>query len=230
MRFPVEVISAKVGKQPKRRRVTCDFAHADDIEQLKTWGDQLPAGLPIETENKMRDAAEYAVLAADKWKFLKDLPATRVVHSAKELKASCVGASSQDEYAALLIARASWNNPTAMLGFCFFRRTWCNNIVIDFLATHPLVAGHNQILGIGRGLVYVTTTLAKQIDAKFVWGESTRLSYVTYQKWFHQTAIDDLFRIPGTAWQQFRSDTEDRWSSPSKGSSTAPSVDAAISS
>lgn len=161
----------------------------------------------------MLDAAEYAVLAADKWKFLNDQPTTRIVHSVRELMVLVSGKSSQEELAALLIARANWNNPTAMLGFCFFRRTWCNNVVIDFLATHPLIAGHNQIRGVGRGLVYSATTLARQIGAKFVWGESTKLSCATYQGWFHQPALDDdLFRIPEPALQQFKIDTETKWS------------------
>jgi len=96
-----------------------------------------------------------------------------------------------------------------VLGFCLFRRTWCNHLLIDLLATNPSEAGH--VGRVGASLVYFVASVGDIIRAPFIWGEATEDSAPYYNWWFNTTTVDDLFRIDSAGYREFKSNYLKKW-------------------
>lgn len=93
-------------------------------------------------------------------------------------------------------------------GFCLFRRTWRNHLIVDLLAATPVAS--EKIAGIGAGLVYFVASIGELIGAQFIWGEATEWSVGFYQQLFRVPA-DDLFRVKARVYRRFRSRYFARW-------------------
>jgi len=169
------------------REVDYVFASEKDICLANSWS------VPSKYKNKprIRDALEFSKLAIKKWSYYQ--------------KHGCAAASAEDireyiddnprnEIAVCVVARASWYKQSKILGICLFRRTWCNNLIIDYLTAHPLSGqnGDNKISGIGSGLLYFVTNNAVEIKANRVWGEATHHSASFYQKVLALDSVTDL--------------------------------------
>jgi len=123
----------------------------------------------------------------------------------------------------LLVARPIWTNSRhlAVLGLCNFRRTWCNNIVLDYLTVHPAIVRRlpkhaknapPPIRGVGLALFYFLSTLAVELNVGTIWGEATQNSAVRYQVWFQQPDLNDLIRLTDEDFKNFirRTETKER--------------------
>jgi hypothetical protein len=92
------------------------------------------------------------------------------------------------EVAALLIVRAEWHRPSPQLGFCLLRRSWCHNLLVDFLGTHPsLHRGGAKVRGLATGLMHFVMAVGESLEAGRCWGEATDQSAGFYRKQFPRT-------------------------------------------
>ena len=115
-----------------------------------------------------------------------------------ELKVG-IGRVPQAEIGFLVVAKATWTPGPKMLGVAWCRRTWCNHIVLDFLAAHPSTLGHGRgYAGIGTALLYYVAEIAGQIGAPLVWGEATALSAPFYRRVLNSVDILDHFFVRDT--------------------------------
>jgi hypothetical protein len=160
----------------------------------------------------VQDAAEFAGLACKRWRFYQRVG--RGVRSFDELRAQ-VAQEPGAEVALLLVVRAAWHRADPQLGVCLVRRTWSNNLCLDFLAVNPanLVRRQRRVDGVGSGLVYCVTEVAEAVGARFIRGEATELSAPMYQHIFGLRAVDDFFRLSRRVYRRFRTRMEARWAS-----------------
>src|SRR5207302_2029131 len=111
------------------------FGNERDVRALTRW--RFPTDLAV--NEPIADALEYGRLAAKRWRYYRRADAT--VTSVRELRAH-LGRDPKAELAMMLVVRPRWRSPIPILGFAYFRRTWCHHFVVDFLAAHPhVIAG-----------------------------------------------------------------------------------------
>jgi len=120
------IIEASVRVGDDRRLVRCEFATPREVRALAKWK------VPRRRSGAMMDAVEYAGLTCKRRAFY--LEEGRTVTNAKQLRDPAI--VSADELAFLTVARARRARPS-VLGMCLFRRSWCNHLIVDFLAVHP---------------------------------------------------------------------------------------------
>jgi len=80
-----------------------------------------------------------------------------------------------------------------VLGVCHFRRTWRNNLFVDFLTAQPEIASRSglPVSGVGTLLLATVVEVAAEIQAPAIWGETTKGSAAFYKKTLdlrHETA------------------------------------------
>lgn len=148
----------------------------------------------------MADALEFGKLAGKRWRYY--LKRNEAALSLAELVKG-IGKDSQAEIGFLVVAKATWSPRPKMLGVAWCRRTWCNHIVLDFLAAHPGTLGRGYG-GIGTALLYSVAEVAGKIGASLVWGEATSLSAPFYRRVLSSTDIFDHFFITDTALAKMR--------------------------
>lgn len=201
MQVPIKRGSAKA-------IVDCEFAVEIDKETVESWTKELTEEDEIELEveqlQRMRDCLEY--LECTQIKLQHCAERNRVQLSSETLKAS-IRQEANGEFVGLILATAEWNAPCSTLGFCFFRRTWCNHIAVDFLATHPcLQRSESEILGVGTALLYAIGEVAQEIFAPTIWAETTDLSVKYYQKLFKIPTLKDILILDTKRFRTYLSD------------------------
>lgn len=151
---------------------------------------------------RVMDAAELATLAFRRW---REVLVKRVANDSADL-IDRIKDNPHVEVTVLILIRAPWLRTNKLVGMCHLRRTWCNNVYIDFLTVHPrTLAGHNRpVKGIGTALLYFVTCIAKEIDAASIWGEATQNSAEFYQKVFSKPGIKDLIFLNKKDYTSFR--------------------------
>lgn len=185
------------------REVNYIFASEMDIRLAKSWS------VPERYKNKprIRDALEFSKLAISKWNYYqKHGSAATSIEDIKEY----IEDNPRNEIAVCVVARASWYKQSQILGICLFRRTWCNNLIIDYLTAHPLSGenGDTKISGVGSGLMYFVATNAVEIKADRVWGEATQLSRHFYEKVLAIKNVTDLILAKKSRVNAFKKATD----------------------
>ncbi len=147
-----------------------------------------------------RDAVELAGLAYGKWSsYRKDLETAATLRELQEQ----IQNNPYAEVAVLLLARSP--EPTSRRlrmrigGVCLFRRTWCNNLFIDYLAKHP----HASMKGIGVSLLWYVARIASTIKADAIWAETTQNSVGYYKKVFGKPEMTDLLYLRRDEYEAF---------------------------
>ena len=166
------------------------FGTERDAESLARW--RFPKDV-VGTEATL-DALEYARLASKRWRYYRITGAT--VASLAELRDK-VQHNPKAEVAMIFVARPTWRSPTPLLGFAYFRRTWCHHLVVDFLSAHPRVIAEKpeRIRGIGTGILYQLVALSEEIEIPCIWGEATAYSAPFYERALNVEQILDHFFI-----------------------------------
>jgi hypothetical protein len=150
-----------------QRRATVVFAELPDLAFIDEWRDKLGA----DTDSKRRDTVDLAQLAIDSY-----LAHTRIqqvyVNSVEEIATHPIKADEHVEVAGLVLLKCDWFPASGVIGMCHFRRSWCNSIILDYLAVHPFIAkapnGYPHIVsGAGSALLWTIT-----ISANFLHGNS----------------------------------------------------------
>jgi hypothetical protein len=192
-----------------------DFAADTDARRVREWNDYVRSE---EANPRVLDALELADLALRRWREAK--ARRRAARSLEEIKDFIVN-ESKAEVAALLVARPLWmkSRKFAVLGLCHFRRTWCNNICLDYLAAHPLIVRRpheptkdlpKAIRGVGLALFYYMCLLARELGSQTIWGEATQNSAPIYRRWFQRNDISDLIQLGEADFKTFMDWTEEK--------------------
>lgn len=176
----------------------CAFATLPDLKEIAAWPRQIRRPRNQLTE----DALEFAKLARERWLFNRSKRRTASDLTALRRK---IAAGRTAEVALLCVAKAEWAK-RRILGIALLRRTWCNHLVLDFLATHPLYLseGPDRIKGIGPGLLFALSIVASAIHAKALWAETTDTSAPVYQKIFALQEVKDLLIVDAPQLSEFR--------------------------
>ena len=130
----------------------------------------------------VRDSLEYAELAGKRWRYLagQGLSAASLAELRRLALKHPAG-----EFGLSLALRT--RGPTGqILGFAFSRRTWANNLMLEFLAASPAAA--HGIKGAGRALMQALSFIALWLDCDELWGECTELSKGFYSSLKAKTA------------------------------------------
>ena len=188
MDLPVEYNS-------KRIEARVEFADKRNLAFLAEWTSCVKGD-----SNPIRcDAVEFAQLAIHRVE----------AHSAIQPYAMAISdfgdhirTNPHTEVAGFVLLRCNWFPDSTVIGISHFRRTWANNFVLDYLATHPFIAkppsgtyGH-KVRGVGRALLYFICQLASQYGSKCVWGEATQLSCGFYEKVLELPPLTDVIHVP----------------------------------
>lgn len=189
-----EIFTTFVEKPGERIPLTVSFASPEEVLSLAKWKSKARTSI-------QEDAIEYAGLTCKRWGFYLD--AKRAVLNVADL--TRLSSLDSDESAFLTVARAPSLQP-APVGLCLFRRTWCNHLVIDFLAVHPdHLGGTSNVKGIGTALLFGVTEIASFLKCRTVWGEATKASAGVYERLFRMSKVRDLFIVKEKSLRAFRS-------------------------
>jgi hypothetical protein len=184
------------------RLADCDFATVAEVDALANWSRQIRG----DRDQAVEDALEFAALARKRWQTYVEM--NRTARTVASLKRT-ITAEPTAEVAMLAVIRLQRKRTARVLGFCLFRRTWCNHLILDLLATNP--AESAEIGRVGVSLVYFIASIGALIGAPFVWGEATEGSAPYYNQWFNTKRVDDLFRIDAAGYRGFRSRYREKW-------------------
>ena len=191
-RFQIEVDG-----QPREAEIR--FGNDRDVHSLTRWRFQSEPG----ANESIPDALEYARLASKRWRHYRRTGAT--VTSLTELRDS-IRRDPKSELAMICVAHATWRSPTPILGFAYFRRSWCHHLIVDFLSAHPRVIDGQpeRIRGVGSGILLQLVALADEMGMPCVWGEATSHSAPFYQRTLGVEKILDHFSIEDEVMQHCR--------------------------
>lgn len=183
VRFQIEV-------DGQRREAELRFGTDRDARSLTHW--RFPAELG--GNESIPDALEYARLASKRWRYYRRTGAT--VASLAELR-ECIRRNPKAEVAMIFVACATWPSPTPILGFAYFRRSWCHHLVVDFLSAHPRVIDGKpeRIRGVGSGILNQLVAVAEAMKIPCIWGEATAHSAPFYERALNVKQILDHFFI-----------------------------------
>jgi hypothetical protein len=187
---PFRECSLQVEVDGQLRQAIVRFGTDQDARKLAHW--RFPADRV--GNEPIADALEYARLASKRWRYYRRANAT--VASLAELR-EAIRQNPKAEVAMMFVAFAAWPSPTPVLGFAYFRRSWCHHLVLDFLSTHPRVIDGRpeRIRGVGSGVLYQLVAVAEEMDIPRIWGEATSHSAPFYQRALNVKQIFDHFSI-----------------------------------
>jgi hypothetical protein len=182
-----------VGVNGTPRKAAAEFAKFEDLGFIRDWREKLgPNPEPIQ-----REAADLADLARDR--FLADSTVGQTYITALRDIGANIARDIQCEIAGFAILKCDWFVHSQVIGLCHFRRTWCNNVVVDYLAKHPLTLGVSadpKIKGVGPALLCFLSRIAVEHSCNYVWGEATHISWEFYKELFKLDSVKDLFLVP----------------------------------
>lgn len=183
---------ARVGSE--YRDVNVVFGKEADVRAVSRWraGKNAPAAV--------RDAAEFARLASKRWRYYhRSIPCSETLQDLTE----ATKRKTEAEICLILIAKADWFSRTQALGLAQCRRTFSNNLLIEFLSVHPrvILGAEPAVRGIGSGLIYTLAAVAKVAGIKRIWGEATANSAPFYKRIFQLREVSDLFVAEGKSLQ-----------------------------
>jgi hypothetical protein len=176
------------------RRATLVFATKGDLTFSHDWRQCLG-----DDQNPVRrDTVELAEIAIHRFQAHSPIvPYARAVED--------IGDHIRDnpyaEVGCLALLKCEWFPPSETIGFIHFRRTWCNRIVLDYLATHPNLAKKPsgfefEVRGAGTALLCSLSIIARDLDCDLIWGEATQGSCGFYQKVLKLESVKDLIYAP----------------------------------
>ena len=181
------------------KSVKFKFATTRDIKSLTSWRRvaQL-SGNPMKL-----DAAEFAELAFRRWREGKGKK--RAANSVEDIR-DFVRDNLQAEVHILVLAKAPWLRIGTIVGVCHFRRTWANNIYVDYLSVHPFLIRNpsNPLPNLGSALLYFVSCVADEIQAGKIWGETTQNSVQFYEKIFGRGRQDDMLDLERDHYMAFK--------------------------
>ncbi|MGH9684395.1 MAG: hypothetical protein ACRD4S_12395 [Candidatus Acidiferrales bacterium] len=181
---------------------TIAFATNRDLGFIDVWRDKLGS----DADPRRRDALDLAQLATDSF-----IAHSRVqlpyVNSEEEI-ASHIAKEPNGEFAGFIMLHCANFPDSKIIGVSHFRRTWCNNIVLDYLAAHPFAANppdeYSHVLGgVGTVLLWFVCNLAQRHSCGCIWGEATYDSRTYYNYVLGLKDANDLILIHAPQYTEF---------------------------
>jgi len=180
-----------------------------DFGFLQQWRNSLGADQnPIR-----RDAVVFATLACKRF----------TAHSRLEIYArdaqdisDHIRNNPRCEVANLVAIECRWFPDSDVMGLAHFRRSWSNNLILDYLAVHPWICkppvGYPHVIRrVGTALLYFLGHVGCENRCGRIWGEATQNSYGFYQKAFDLESVSDLVYIPADKFVEFVKNLEQKW-------------------
>ncbi len=166
-----------------------------DLSFVEKWRETLGTS----PEPKQREAADLAQLARERF-FADSKVGQPYLRTADDLDDQ-IHRDPQCEVGGFILLKCEWFADSKTIGLCHFRRTWCNNIVVDYLANHPLTLreaedGPQKVKGIGTAMLCFVSRMAIRAACGHIWGEATLGSHPYYEHIFEIHGVQDLFVIP----------------------------------
>ena len=137
-----------------------------------------------------RDSLEYATLAGKRWRFLREQQLT--LSGWHDLHAHLQRDPAAEVGLALAVTRSTAGSHE-VLGVAFARRTWANNLILEFLASSPLAV--SQLRGTGFALMHSLAAIGHWLSCGELWGECTAASRGFYVKLMHQCGAARAVKI-----------------------------------
>jgi hypothetical protein len=192
-------VALELNGTPKTARVV--FAVRDDLAFIQGWREKL--GHDINPYRK--DAVDFAALAIQRFEADSEV-GQPYVQSVSDIL-DHVSHDPQCEVAGFLLLTSDWFPDSNVLGICHFRRTFCNNIVLDYLAGHPFTVRPPEnyqysVRGVGTALMCVLSTVAVSLGCAYIWGEATSISRKFYRRVFRLDSIEDLILVPKSSFTE----------------------------
>lgn len=177
------------------RKVVVAFAAHGDMAFVGKWRETLGTN----PEPKQRETVEFAELAKER--YYADSGVGQPYITAPADMRALIDGDPQCEVAGFMLLKSDWYPASDVVGLCHFRRTWCNNIVVDYLSTHPLVHGKTEdprykVGGIGAAIMCFLSRMAIEYSCDRIWGEATPGSHTFYEHVFELDSVKDLFVVP----------------------------------
>jgi hypothetical protein len=177
------------------RKVALKFAAHGDLGFVDRWRETLGDN----PNSKQRETVEFAHLAKQRY-YADSGVGQPYISDAADMRAH-IENDPECEVAGFVLLKSDWFPAPDVIGLCHFRRTWCNNIVIDYLSSHPLLHGRGEdprykVSGIGGVLMCFVSRLAVECSSDRIWGEATPNSHGFYEYIFKLDSVKDLFVIP----------------------------------
>ncbi len=151
-----------------------------------------------------RDAAELAQLAYQRWAYYRR--GLSVASTLKDLRTK-INDNPHAEVAVLLLAKSDTRFRSVQMNvvaLCLLRRTWYNNLYIDFLAKHPRA----PFASAGGAVLWHISKVAKSIGAHAIWGETTQNSVGYYKRVLGKKRMTDLLFLKRKEYEAFANDFE----------------------
>jgi hypothetical protein len=166
------------------------FGGEGDLTFISDWRRTLGA----DQHPFRRDAVDFAELATQRFKaYAQHVP---YANSIEEI-GHYIQDNPHSEVGCCALLKCDWFPDSAVIGIAHFRRSWCNRIILDYLAAHPYIVhppnGYpHKVRGAGTGLLYFLCTVARDYNCGAIWGEATSHSYKYYKKHFDLDSVQDL--------------------------------------
>jgi hypothetical protein len=192
----------KVTLNEAQQLATIAFATNNDLGFIDVWRDKLGADL----DARRRDALDLAQLATDS--FIAHSRVQLPYVGSEEEIAKHIAEEPDSEFAGFVMLHCTNFPDAGIIGVAHFRRTWCNNIILDYLAAHPFAANpptnYGHVLGgVGTVLLWFICNLAKRHSCGCIWGEATYDSRGYYNHVLGLKDANDLILIHPPEYEKF---------------------------
>lgn len=191
------------------REASLEYATSSDLDFLDLWREKVRRDKhPVRV-----DAVNFANLACKRYK--AHAPVENYATAPDDIK-DYVKDNPHSEVAVFALLKCRWFPECDVVGLAHFRRSWCNNLILDYLASHPWIArppaGFDvEVRGVGLGIMYGVCKTAVQNDCGAVWGEATQNSCGFYRGVFKLESVSDLLYIPRQNMVEFLEGQDRKW-------------------
>ena len=178
-----------------------EFEHGTqrDMRQIKKWN---RLARDESNPNKL-DSIDFANSVASQWAEARE---KRLLADNWHDFCALIQNNPHEEVSVFVVVKALQRSRRKLVALVYFRRTWCNNIYLDYVAVHPsLVDEPNRpIRDTGTVILYFIAWLAETIGARAVWGMTTQNSVEFYRRIFGGKRIKDLLYLTEKDYKRFR--------------------------
>jgi hypothetical protein len=186
-----------------------EYVTNSEFAFLKQW----KRALGNDTDSKRVDAVNLATLACKRYKAHE--PVEYYATRPEDIEAF-VRINPMVEVANFLLMRCNSFPESNIVGLAHVRRSWCNNLILDYLVSHPWIVSppqgyHTIVNGVGLGLMYFVCKLAVEHECEVVWGETTESSWSYYKRIFDLVSVRDMLYVPRDKIVEYLNGQDQKW-------------------
>jgi hypothetical protein len=166
------------------------FGTLNDADNLDSWSEATRS----DGSTRTLDAIELATLAGKRWRYYSGR--NEAASSLDDLVQRSSG--TLNEIGFLLVAELPGIPHVVATAWC--RRTWCNHLVLDLLATNPSYGRAQGFRHVGISMLLALAHITRRLEIPLIWGEATSDSagfYKTAALQENRRKVQDHFFIRG---------------------------------